>query len=291
VYIGRNTEICDGAVIGPYAVVDDNCYVGDNAKIRYSTLLENACVSRDCAVTGALVCSGAALKKGATMFENSVAGSGSIIGENSCVKQNVLVWPGKIICKGKSVFDNVKYGNFRNGIMNENGFGEEGGARLTPETCVRIGAAVGSTRNGRKCGIATDGSRSAQVLRHAVISGLLGVGASVWDFGCCFEAQLNFLVNFCGLGSGLFISGRDKKEIRICGEGGLSIPRFFERSIESYINKGEIREIDEKSVKELNETSSVGLIYKQELLKNAPYGLADIGVKVKCDNPIAGDML
>lgn len=291
VYIGRNTEICDGAVIGPYAVVDDNCYVGENAKIRYSTVLENACISRNSAVTGALVCSGAALKNGASMFENSVAGSGSIIGENACVKQNVLVWPGKIIGKETSVSDNVKYGNIRSGIMNENGFSEDGGARLTPETCVRIGAAVGSTRNGRKCGIATDGSRSAQVLRHAIVSGILGVGGSVWDFGCCFEAQLNFLVNFCGLGSGLFISGKDKKEIRICGEGGLSIPRFFERSIESYINKGEIREIDEKSIKELNETSSVGLIYKQELLKNAPYGLAEIGVKVKCDNPIAGNML
>lgn len=291
VYIGRNAEIRDGAIIGPYAVIDDNCYVGENAKIRYSTLLENACVSRDCAITGALVCSGAALKKGASMFENSVAGSGSIIGENSCVKQNVLVWPGKIICKGKSVFDNVKYGNFRNGIMNENGFSEEGGARLTPETCVRIGEAVGSTRNGSKCGIATDGSRYSQVLRYAVVSGILGVGGSVWDFGCCFEAQLNFLINFCGLGAGLFISGKDKKEIKICGEGGLSIPRFFERSIESYINKGECREIDEDFVKELNEMSSVGLIYKQELLKAAPYGLSGIGASVRCENPLAERML
>ena len=291
VYIGRNAEICDGAVIGPYAVVDDNCYIGENAKVRYSAILENACLSRGSAVTGALVCSGAALKKGASMFENSVAGSGSIIGENAAVKPGVLVWPGKIIAKETNVSDNVRYGNIRTGLMNENGFCEDGGARLTPEACVRIGAAVGSTRNGSKCGLATDGSRSAQVLRHAVVSGILGVGGSVWDFGCCFEAQLNFLVNFCGLGSGMFISGKDKKEIRICGEGGLSIPRFFERSIESYINKGEIRETDEKSIKELNEMSSVGLIYKQELLKTAPYGLSGLGARVVCENPIAKNML
>ncbi len=291
VYIGKNTELCDGAVIGPYAVIDNNCYVGENVKVRYSTVLENACLSRDSAVTGALVCSGAALKKGASMFENSVAGSGSIIGENASVRPNVLVWPGKIIGKETSVSDNVKYGNIRSGLMNENGFCEDGGARLTPEVCVRIGAAVGNTRNGSRCGIATDGSKSAQVLRHAIVSGLLGVGASVWDFGNCFESQLNFLVNFCGLGSGLFISGNDKKEIRICGEGGLSIPRFFERSIESYISKGEIREIDEKSVKELNEMSSVCLIYKQELIKSAPYGLSGLGARVKCDNPIAQNML
>ncbi len=291
VYLGSNAEICDGAVIGPYAVVDDNCYVGENTKIRYSTVLENACVSRGSAVTGALICSGAALKKGASMFENSVAGSGSIIGENATVRPNVLVWPGKIIGKETSVSDNVKYGNVRKGLMNENGFCEDGGARLTPEACVRIGAAVGSTRNGSKCGIAIDGSKTAQVLRHAVVSGILGVGGSVWDFGSCFEAQLNFLVNICGLGSGLYIKGGDKKEIRICGEGGLSIPRFFERSIEAFINKGELRETDEKSIKELNEMSSVGLIYRQELLKNAPYGLSGVAANVRCDNTVAQNTL
>ena len=40
VYIGENSEISDGAVIGSYAVIDDNCYIGENSKVRRSVVLE-----------------------------------------------------------------------------------------------------------------------------------------------------------------------------------------------------------------------------------------------------------
>lgn len=284
VYIGDNVEICEGAVIGPYAVIDDNSYIGKNAKVRYSTILENAWLARDCAVTGALVCSGAALKNGASMFENSVAGSGSVIGENAFVRQNVLVWPGKIIGNESNVSDNVKYGNVRAELLDEKGIGQESGARLDAGMCVRLGAAIASTRNGKKCAVATDGSKTAESLKYAVVSGALGAGASIWDFGECFESQLYFLVNFCNLGAGMFICGKDKREIRICGEGGLSIPRFFERSIESFMNKGEFHETDEDGMHELNDVGAVKLIYNQELLRQAPYGLGGIAASVISDN-------
>lgn len=291
VYIGDNAEISEGAVIGPYAVVDDNSFIGKNAKVRYSTVLENAWLARDSAVTGALVCSGAALKNGASMFENSVAGSGSVIGENASVRQNVLVWPGKVIGSESNVADNVKYGNIPSGILDDKGIGPDSGTRLNAETCVRLGAAIGSTRNGKKCGIATDGSKTAQALKYAVVSGALCSGASIWDFGECFESQLNFLINFCNLGAGIFICGNEKREIRICGEGGLSIPRFFERSIESFMNKGEFHETDEDGMREKNDVEAVKLIYKQELLRQAPYGLIGISASVVSENSEIGKTL
>ncbi len=284
VYIGENVEISEGAIIGPYSVVDDNAFIGKGVKIRYSTVLENAWLANGSAVTGALVCSGAALKNGASMFENSVAGSGSVIGENACVKKNVLVWPGKVIGSESSVSDNVKYGCTRSDFFNESGVSDESGTRLNAETCVRLGAAVGSTKNGKKCGISTDGSKTAEALKYAVVSGILGAGGSVWDFGSGFESQLNFLVSICNLGAGLFIYGKDKKEIRICGEGGLSIPRFFERNIESFMNRGEYHETDEDGMNEKNDVDAVGLIYKQELMKQAPYGLRGVNATVRSDN-------
>lgn len=109
VYIGENTEISDGAVIGPYAVIDDNCFIGENAKIRYSAVLENSCIACGSAVTGALTCSGAVLKNQSSMLENSVAGSGCIIGENASVKSSVRIWPGKIVRSGEIVDSDVKF--------------------------------------------------------------------------------------------------------------------------------------------------------------------------------------
>lgn len=284
VYIGGETEIEDGAVIGPYTVIDGRCFIGAGAKVRHSVVLENSWLASNSAVTGALVCSGAALKKGAQMFENSVAGSGSVIGSGASIKPNVHIWPGKLVGAGASVASNVKYGSVKAEYLSESGIDERCGARLNSETCVRLGAAVGSSASGKKIGVAGDGSKTAGMLKLAVESGLVGAGSTVWDFGECFEAQLNFLVNFCGLGSGLFISGKNLREIRICGEGGLSITRRFEREIESGMSKCEFKEISENEIKGISDMTGVKLLYNQELMKQAPYGLQGTGASAESGN-------
>ena len=284
VYIGSDVEIEDGAVIGPYTVIDDKCCIGREAKARYSVILENCWLAPCSSVTGALVCSGAALKNGASMFEGSVAGSGSVIGEGASIKSGVMVWPGKIIGSGTSVSANVKYGSVKSEYLGDGGIDEKGGTRLNCETCVRLGAAVGATVNGRRAGVANDGSRSAAVMQLALSAGLAGAGSTVWNFGECFEAQLNFLVNFCGLGVGLFAGGRNGREIKICGEGGLSIPRHFEREIENGMSKCEFRETPESELKDISDMSSIRLLYGRELSKQAPYGLDGIGVSFECEN-------
>ncbi len=284
VYIGSDVEIAEGAVIGPYAVIDDNCSIERNAKIRYSTVLENCWIGANASVTGALICSGSALKTGASMFESSVAGAGSIIGAGAQVKPNVLVWPGKIIGGGSTVNTNIKYGSIRADFLGSNGMDETGGTKLNAETCVRLGASVGSTRNGKKAGIGFDGSKSAMAMQMAVMSGLIGAGSSVWSFGECFESQLNFLINICGLTAGLYVSSKNGREIRICGEGGLSIPRHFERSIESGMAKCEFHETEEDEMKEISDMSSVKQLYRQELIKHAPYGLSGVSAVVESEN-------
>ncbi len=284
VYIGSRVEIGEGAVIGPYAVIDDNCFIGTKAKARYCTVLENSCLSANSAVTGAVVCSGAALKNGAAMFENSVAGSGCVIGEGASVKPNILVWPGKLVGNGTNVSSNVKYGSIKAECLDGDGVNERGGMKLDAMTCVRFGSALGSTGNAKKVGIASDGSKSAQVMQLAVTAGLAGSGSAVWNFGECFESQLRFLVNFCGLDSGLFVSGKNVRKIGICGEDGLSITRKFERELESAMSKCEFRETDENEIKEVADMSSMKLLYAQELAKQAPDGLAGIAVTLKCSN-------
>lgn len=291
VYIGENTEISDGAVIGPYAVIDNNCFVGCNARIKHSVVLENSWLASGASVSGALICSGAALKKGASMYENSVAGSGCVIGENAKIMPGVRIWPGKIVGTGANLHSDLKYGSVKSEMLGENGVDEKSGMRLTPETCVRLGAAIGNTRNGKKVGIGSDGSVTADVMCLALTAGLAGGGSAVWDFGGCFEAQLNFLVNFCDLGAGLFVSGRKEKSVRICGEGGLSIPRFFEREIENAVSKGEYRDVSEGELKAVSDMSGIKMLYTQELLKQAPYGLREIGASFRCENEAVKNLL
>ncbi len=291
VYIGSEVEISDGAVIGPYAVIGDNCYIGENAKVRRSAVLENCSLATDSCVTGAVVCSGAALKKGAAMFEGSVAGSGCVIGESASIKPNVLVWPGKIIGSGAIVSANVKYGSIKAEFLSENGIDEKNGAVLNAETCVRLGYAVSASGNGKKVGIGYDGTKKAAVMQLALSAGLADGGSDVWDFGECFEAQLNFLVNFCGLNSGMFVSTAENNRISVCAEGGMPIGRGFEREIESRMSRCEFREADEKKIRDISDMSGIKLLYAQELTKQFKGSFNGFSAAVKSDNDKISDLI
>ncbi len=284
VYIGSDVEISDGAVIGPYAVIDDNCYIGENARIRRSAVLENSSLAADSSVTGAVVCSGAALKKRAAMFEGSVAGSGCVIGESSSIKPNVLIWPGKIIGSGASVSDNVKYGRVKAEFLGENGVDGSNGTVLNSETCVKLGYAVSASRNGKRVAVGHDGTKRSAVMLLALSSGLADGGSEVWNFGECFEAELNFLVNFCGLDSGMFVSCSESDRISLCGENGLPVCRTFEREIESAMSRCEFRQTDEKTVKEISDMSGVKQLYAQELAKQFGGVFNGYSVSVDCKN-------
>ncbi len=291
VYIGSDVEIADGAVIGPCAVIDDNCFIGENAKVRRSAVLENSSVSADSSVTGAVICTGAALKKGAAMFEGSVAGSGCVIGENASVKPYVLIWPGKIIGSGAVVSDNVKYGNIRSDFLGDNGIDEKNGALLNAGTCVKLGYAVSSSEHGKKIGVGHDGTKKSSVMHLALLSGLSDGGSAVWDFGECFEAELDFLVNYCSLDSGMFVSCTDENRISLCGKNGLPPCRAFEREIEGAMNRCEFRVTDEKTIGEISDMSGLKMLYFQELLKQTEVVFNEFSVGVKCGNNKISDMM
>ncbi len=284
VYIGKDTEIGDGAVIGPYAVVDSGCSIGANARIRYSVVYENCCLAANTAVTGALVCSGAALRSRCSMFENSVAGSGCVIGEDACVKPEVCIWPGKIVGKGTTVTANLKYGSAKTEFFSGGCVNEKNGVRLSAETCVRLGAAVGSAAGCRRVAVGSCGSSASGIMRLALGAGLCERGAEVWDMGECFEAQLAFIVNVCGLDAGLFACASDEKYVSLCAESGLGAPRSLERQIEAAVSKGEFRECAYSECKEPANMREVKRLYAQRLSAYAPDGLGGIACTAESDN-------
>ena len=283
VYIGRDTEIGDGAVIGPYAVVDSGCSIGANSRVRYSVVGENSCLAANTAVTGALICPGAALRSRCSMFENSVAGSGSVIGEDACVKPGVCIWPGKLVGKGATVASNLKYGSVRAEYFSGGSVNEKNGVRLNAETCVRLGLAAGSA-GGRRIAVGDCGTASSRIMRLALIAGLAETGTAVWDMGECFEAQLNYIVNVCGLDAGLFAFSGEEKYVSLCADGGLSASRSLERQIEAAAAKGEFRESADAELKEPANMSEMKKLYTQGLMAQAPEGLKGTSAVFECEN-------
>ena len=284
VYIGENVEIENGAVIGPNSVIDDGCLVGSNSRISNSLMLENSYASTNTKMTRAILGTGSSLKSSSTMYEESTVGTGTVIGKDVEIRPRVLIWPEKTILDGTTVYKNIKHGKFSKDIFDDDGIRGESGVELTPEVCARLGAAIGSTHSGRKTGIAFDGKRNSKILKLALVSGLMSAGSHVWDFGECFESQLYFFTSFCGLGMGIFISDEEDTGIKICGEGGLSLPRYIEREVEAKLSRGEFNRCRDESCRDIADMSSIQMIYQQELCRQARYGLTGQSASIDCRN-------
>ena len=291
VYIGENAEISPDAQIGPYACIEDYASISDGAKIRYSVVGENAFAGRGVNATGAILCGGCAIGKGTTLFENSVVGAGAVTGENSVIKPGVKIWPGKVVPSGANVTTDIKYGNMKKHFLCGDCADEKSGGKLGVIEAVKLGCSVAKTRSGKKTAVANDGTKTAKALANAFSAGAMACGAVVWDFGQSFRSQLSYLVSFCELDCGVFFGTENGRVISICGEGGLSLPRNFERSIEAHMQSSEFNEIPEVSMKEICDVSGVKQLYEMALLRLAPYGLGGLSVSFESENPYIKSLL
>ncbi|MCR4614755.1 MAG: NTP transferase domain-containing protein [Clostridiales bacterium] len=291
VYLGEQVEIGNDAVLGPYAVIDDGCFVGDVAKIRSSVMLPNSYAAGNVSATGAIMCSGSTSKRGASLFEGSVLGAGSTLGAGSSVKPGKLIWPEKNIESFMTVNENVKYGHNGGDIFGDHGIGGDGGVELTPEICAEIGEAVGSIKSCRRAGIGCDGTIVSKMIMYSIISGIMAAGGHIWSFGECFETQLSFLTSFCGLETGIFIKGTGTPEIKVCSEGGLTIPRNLEREIEKRLVKKEFNRCSQENLRDVADMSGIKMMYCRELMRQAPYELRNVSADIQCSNEFIKSIL
>lgn len=148
-----------------------------------------------------------------------------------------------------------------------------------------IGTAVGLSSIGGKTGVATDGSRAAKSAAYSIMGALSAASSRVWNFGESFYAQFQYLVKFCSLDSGIFISRKNAQTvIRICGKNGLPISINAQNELESIMNNSKFLEDKLASFGEISEMHGVGMMYLRQLLRQARGELKDISCFVKCRN-------
>lgn len=279
VYLGADVTVEEGAVLGAYTVVGDGCHIGRGAKVRGSILMRGSEISAHATLVDAVVGAGAYVGKGASVFEGGVLGASSMVRENACIRQNVLVWPHKIIDPGTVLSENCKYGGGTLHVFSDNGINPE--LSFSPEVCVRIGEALASAQSGRRIGIACEGSRASRARKLAVTAGMMMCGSHVWDFGDCFEAQLMFFTAFCNLSTGVFLTDAQGGGLHLFDAGGFPIRRSAERDIETRLRKADYSRCAEDRCRDISDMSSVRMMYRQELCRQAEEGLGGASVRIE----------
>ncbi len=285
VYIGAHVAIERGAAIGPYTVVGDGCYIGKNAKLTGSVLLEDAAVYDNAVVNFAVICENAALKSGAQVYEDSAVGARCVLGSSARIGPNVKLWPEKRIENGARVAHNVKYGAPRTALFSERGICGLSGVELGPAAIAAVGRSLASCSLGGKIGVATDAKPLSRAAYHILAGSMATQGSSVWNFGDCFLTQMYFFTAFCSLQMGVFISsGAGKVRLHLCSTGGLPLPRGVEREIEARCKNDDFTRVSPQSCKEISDMASMQAMYLRELTREAGVPLQRQCVGVQCKN-------
>ena len=102
------------------------------------------------------------------------------------------------------------------------------GAGLTAEATARFAAAYGSTVAGKRVVLSRDGRPSGEMLRHAVVAGLLGAGCAVDDIGIAPTPTCGFAVRQLGAAGAIQITASHNPApwngLKMFGPDGAVLP-------------------------------------------------------------------
>ena len=219
---------------GPYVVADEGARIEYGSKIQYSIVGEGSRIENGCSVSGAIIGSKVCILEGATVCEGSVIGEGCRIGTNSRINENSKLWPGKTVDDDCTVRGNIVWGRGSNKIFESGSVIGEIGSDITPETCARLGGALGSISAGGEILVCDDGANSSKMFKSALIGGIMSTGAKVYDGKSTSKSVMVFGVLKHGYKFGVHIlSEGARTNISIVDRRGLTPSRSMQRNIQT----------------------------------------------------------
>ena len=292
VYIGSNVKIGSSCVLGPDAVIEDNSVLADGVKIKKSVIGKSVFIENGCSITGAVIAKGCTLKNSCTVLEGACIGSSCVIGARTTVGEGILIWPSKKIYSSSYINEDVRSGKYFDELIDDGGISGRTFRELRSDKCCRIGMAVGSCMKDGIFGIGCDGDNSSRALAMAMISGLISSGCTVYDFGECYCAQLQFCISYSSVESGAFIKTENGiSTIRIYEKFGLPLTRNKERKIESRYKKDDFIYSSNGTCIDMLDMRRIEEIYFGKLFALCSELNGYVKYSFSCDNRLIRDVI
>lgn len=183
IYLGHGVKIKGGVVIQGPTVIRQFSVVDNRAYIDRSIIWRNCYIGEMAEVRGAIICRSCNLKSRTVIYEGVVLGDGTSVGEGATIYPGVKIWPGKAVDASSSVRQSIIWGSQgRRTLFSRFGVSGLVNVDLTPEFAAKLGAAyAGTLPRGSTVAINRDISRSAQMLKRAIIAGLPSAGVDALD--------------------------------------------------------------------------------------------------------------
>jgi phosphomannomutase len=119
------------------------------------------------------------------------------------------------------------------------------GRGLTPEAATAFAAALGTATDGGRIVLSRDGRPSGEMLRHAVLAGLLAAGCEVQDLGVAATPTCGLAVRRLGAAGGIQITASHNPAewngLKLFGPDGMVLPAAAGQKIKALFDAGAFR--------------------------------------------------
>lgn len=287
-FVAKGAVIKKGAKIGAYSIIGEGAKISSGASVKRSIVGEGARIMSSAALRGCIIDKNAVIGRNSAVYEQAVVGFGSKIGHDSAVRSFVRIWPEKCVEDGKTVSENLVWGAKRRERLFEDGaISGAVNTEITAEFCLRLGESVGTAMDAGEIGVSSDGSPSSSMLRDALISGLLGTGAAVRDFG---EQPLPITrrgVAFYFMRGGVNINtyergGEEYAVITVIDKGGVDAGEAMKARLDELFEKGSFLRSEAAGISEREYLFEYKLYYLKGLINSTKRKKASLRLLLSC---------
>ena len=247
--IGDNCRLEGGATVGPYAVLGANVRVRVDAELERAVVHDNAYLGEAVRLRGTVVGRSCDLRKGARTEEGVVLGDECFIGEDALLASGVKVYPFKTVEAGAVVNDSIVWeSRGARSLFGRDGITGLANVDITPELATKVAMAWGSMlKKGATVITSRDSSRSARMLKRAMMAGLNAAGINVEDLEVASVPVTRFIIRRPAAAAGLTVRLVDgdpqSTTIRFFDVNGLDITEDTQRKIERVFAREDFRRV------------------------------------------------
>ena len=287
-------KIINAGVRADYNIISEDCVIGENCEIIDSIIHDGVKIGANTKIIRSIVCRNTQIGANVVINEGCAIGEDCVIGFGARILKGVKIWNNQEISEGEKVMANLIFAKYKNNLLDsDDGITGVFNESLTPEYCVRIGAAAGIASGRRnkpgRLGVMysenLSGKNISKLIRDSLLCGVVSSGAKSYDFGEGFDALAAFAAGTFKLDCVLFADRKAGRDIiKIFDGNALAPSRPFERKFDAALSRDDYKPPVADELYETEIFEGVGFLYLSELIKNAGTDLK--GMRVYTDSPI-----
>ena len=247
--IGENCRIGAGVRVGEYTVLGANVRVRRDVDLERVVIHDNAYIGEAARLRGTVVGRACDLRKGVRCEDGSVLGDECFVADEAFIGADVKIYPFKTVESGAFITSSIVWeSKGARSLFGAEGVSGLANVDITPELATRLALAFATTLKVDSTVVTSrDSSRSARMLKRAMMAGLNAGGINVIDLEVASVPVTRFHINTGPPVGGMTIRIDDRDPqlvaIRFFDTAGADMSEDAQRKIERYVNREDFRRV------------------------------------------------